>query len=263
MLQLYYASGARDFEVIGEYRSASEWATIREAVCELLEARSEDEVADYLRKWPFQLVAGTNHFGDEFILLLATVPISEYVRVSSLIGGEECRRSFRVVANALTELGHPVRFIALAPEVKSAPGVVAAPAPTVSTATVERALRDAQILFEQAGAVSAVDRVHTAIHGYLRELCDRAAIAYGKDPSVTELFKHLRERHPAFSIPQSHDAEITRMLRAVATILDSATTLRNRASRAHPNDDVLSEPEAILVINAVRTLLHYLDAKTT
>jgi hypothetical protein len=44
-------------------------------------------------------------------------------------------------------------------------------------------------------------------------------------------------------------------------VLDAMNPLWNRASLAHPNPPLLAEPEAMLVINAARTILHYLDAK--
>ena len=47
----------------------------------------------------------------------------------------------------------------------------------------------------------------------------------------------------------------------MATILDSMNSLRNRASVAHPNESLLEDPEAMLVINSARTVLHYIDAK--
>ena len=37
--------------------------------------------------------------------------------------------------------------------------------------------------------------------------------------------------------------------------------IRNRSSFAHPTKGLLEVPEAMLVINAARTILHYLDAK--
>lgn len=37
--------------------------------------------------------------------------------------------------------------------------------------------------------------------------------------------------------------------------------MRNQASEAHANDRLLEEPEAMLVINVVRTLLHYFNAR--
>jgi hypothetical protein len=51
------------------------------------------------------------------------------------------------------------------------------------------------------------------------------------------------------------------MLGAMATVVDVLNPLRNKASVAHPNQQLLAEPEALLVINSVRTLLNYLDSK--
>jgi hypothetical protein len=48
---------------------------------------------------------------------------------------------------------------------------------------------------------------------------------------------------------------------AFATVVDALNPVRNRGSMAHANATLLDEPEAMLVINAVRTLLHYLNAK--
>jgi hypothetical protein len=47
----------------------------------------------------------------------------------------------------------------------------------------------------------------------------------------------------------------------VTSILDAMNPARNRGSLAHPNEDLLGEHEAILFINAARTILQYLDAK--
>jgi hypothetical protein len=47
----------------------------------------------------------------------------------------------------------------------------------------------------------------------------------------------------------------------MATILDSLNPVRNNASVAHPNNELIGKPEAMLVINTVRTLLSYLESK--
>jgi hypothetical protein len=131
----------------------------------------------------------------------------------------------------------------------------------ITSEVVERALRDAQELLRTTGAVSGVDRVHTALHGYLQEICRSAGIQVPDDSSLTKLFKQLREEHPAFKDfgPRSND--ILRLAGAFGTIIDTLNPLRNQASVAHPNAVLLKEPEAMLVINAVRTILHYLDEK--
>jgi hypothetical protein len=51
------------------------------------------------------------------------------------------------------------------------------------------------------------------------------------------------------------------MLRALATIVDTLNPLRNSKSMAHPTEELLDEPEAMLAANAVRSLLHYLNSK--
>lgn len=261
MLQLYHGSGARDFETIAETLAAANWQAIVESASDFLNQRSETDAARSLQQLPFVAYDATNHFGDDFTVILATVPMQQYVSLSSRMPDDDFLLAFRRVARALDEVGLPVRFIAVQPERKPSPLLVPSPSPRVTSGSVERALREAQILFDTAGPSSAVDRAHTAIHAYLRESCDAASLMYTKDANVTELFKVLREQHPAFRTASAHDAEITRILRAVATILDSANTLRNRASGAHPTATPLEAPEAIMVINAVRTLHHYINAK--
>ncbi len=43
--------------------------------------------------------------------------------------------------------------------------------------------------------------------------------------------------------------------------MDSLNPIRNHASLAHPNENLLDKDEAMLFINVVRTLLQYLDEK--
>jgi len=135
------------------------------------------------------------------------------------------------------------------------------PSLRITSQVVERALSDAEQLLQSTGPISAVDRVHTALHGYVSSVCEKSGFQRGSDQSLTELFKFLRKDHPAFREIGHHKNEIIRVLRAISTILDSLNTLRNRASVAHPNERLLEEPEAMLVINSARTILHYIDEK--
>ena len=59
----------------------------------------------------------------------------------------------------------------------------------ITSDVVGRALQDAQELLRATGATSGVDRVHTALHGYLREVCAGAALSTAADASITELFE--------------------------------------------------------------------------
>jgi hypothetical protein len=49
----------------------------------------------------------------------------------------------------------------------------------------------------------------------------------------------------------------------MAATLDALNTIRNNASAAHPNEDLLGDPEALLAINAGRTIFTYVAQKTS
>jgi hypothetical protein len=138
---------------------------------------------------------------------------------------------------------------------------VLSPEPKINSAVVERAIGDVETLIRTSGAISGVDRVHTALHGYLRAVCDVENIVYGQDDSINKLFKLLRQHHPAFRNLGARSQDIERILQSSASIMDALNPIRNHASVAHPNEDLLNPEEAMLVINVTRTLLHYLDAK--
>lgn len=260
MIVLHYGSGARDFEILGPAISTEDWASLKSGAIGLLRARQMPEAADLLLAAPFQLRQGTNVFGDDFLVLLATVPLEKYVDLARLENDKLGRTSVRSIVDVLTELGPYVRFAAIQLDSKAAPELVPAPTLRLTATAVERALQDAQNLLHTSGPVSAVDRVHTALHGYVKALCDEAAIAYPSDASLADLFKRLREHHSAFA-SGAHGEHVGRMVRALATIVDASGTLRNRGSVAHPNDELMEPPEAILVINCARSILHYLDAR--
>jgi len=114
---------------------------------------------------------------------------------------------------------------------------------------------------ETSGAVSAIDRVHTALHGYLHSQCESSGIEAGDSPKITDLYKALRMSHPSLSNAGAWSEDIDRVLKSFASVLDTLNHLRNHASVAHPNETLLSEAEAALVCNASRTILHYLDMK--
>jgi hypothetical protein len=133
--------------------------------------------------------------------------------------------------------------------------------PAITSAVVERAIDDAEQLLEKTGATSAVDRLHTVLHGYLRAVCDDARISYGDNTRMSGLFGLIRSQHPAFADFGPRRDEILHVLRSMSGIMDLLNPIRNESSMAHPNKDLLDPPEAVLVINTARTILHYLDMK--
>ncbi len=54
------------------------------------------------------------------------------------------------------------------------------------------------------------------------------------------------------------------MIQTSGSIVDALGTIRNQASLAHPNEDLLHHDEALLVINLTRSLLlRFLDSKVS
>lgn len=135
------------------------------------------------------------------------------------------------------------------------------PAPIITSAIVEHTIADAETLIKTRGATSGVDRIHTMLHGYMRAVCDQQGIEYSKDDTIGALFRVIRDQHPGFAASGPRMQDITQICRAFGSVMDVLNPIRNIASAAHPNKELLAEAEAMLVINAAKTILHYLDAK--
>lgn len=161
------------------------------------------------------------------------------------------------------EAGLDVMYVDFFPIFDSSNAVspVSSPSPTITTSVVERALDDAERLLSTTGATSGVDRVHTALHGYLRAICEQSGIAVTEDANMTKLFREIREQHTSFKNLGTRSEDIVRVLNSMGSILDAMNPIRNKASVAHPNPSLIEEAEAMLVINSARTILHYIDAK--
>ena len=142
-----------------------------------------------------------------------------------------------------------------------ADGVIELPPLSLTTETIFEALKDAEALLRSRGPSSAVDRAHTALHAYLKKLCADRNATVPKDPSITALFKAIREQLSQFKDIVAHDEEAKRLLGSMSTALDSLNTLRNRGTLAHPNELLLESAEAMLYINLSRAVLAYLDTK--
>lgn len=128
---------------------------------------------------------------------------------------------------------------------------------SIST-TVMRALGDAKALIGTVNSSSAIDRAHTALHGYLVQLCVDKGIPLTNDATVSKAFKELRRSHPALQETGNRADEISRVLNSFAASIDAFSTLRNKASLAHVND-LLDVPEATATVNSMYTIFRYVQ----
>lgn len=130
--------------------------------------------------------------------------------------------------------------------------------PEDAESLASKAFSEAAGLVKKGQAPSAIDRIHTALHAYLRETCNNVNVAIGNDPTTAQLFKFLREHHPAFQPTGPRHEDVNRVLRSFASVVDAMSPIRNKASLAHANP-LLEEPEAIVVVNAAYTIFRYIQ----
>jgi Abortive infection C-terminus len=239
--------------------SAQLWALHRKKAVNYLRLEGTPEAADLLEQLPFELWEGTNSFGDEFSVLYLRIGIARYIQLKLDADTAEIKHYYRRIADVFQEFNVYVRFIA-ADAVDDETEAVKTPTLATTSSSVERALGDFETLIRTRGATSGIDRIHIALHGYLIEICKEAGITHNTGAEITSLFKLIRQRHPKFQA-HSPGTEPEKVLRGLAQIVDAMNPVRNHSSLAHPNEDLLSEAEAMLAANAVRTLLHYLNMK--
>lgn len=132
--------------------------------------------------------------------------------------------------------------------------------PKVSSTVVKQALADAAVLLRERGPASAVDRIHTALHGYLEALCSRHSLPAKEDANVPSLFKCVRSHHPAFR-DSSETSPSAKALQGLAQVVEALNTARNHNSLAHPNEALLDREDATLALNCANALIQYLDSK--
>jgi HEPN domain-containing protein len=265
MHYLYHGGGA-DITEIGEpLVSDGEWQTTKVAASRLLSARRQTAAANLLTRVPFAWVGADNFFGDEFSVLHAVVPVEQYVALQEAKLNKTIEHPFEAIAKTISEISPSrpfVRFVVATLDTEDDSALsVAPPSPKITSESVDSALADAELLARSRGPSSAVDRAHTAVHAYLRAALARTGQVPAPRSSATELIKQLRERDPRLRALVDGGEEAKRIVMALTSIIDAAGTLRNNSSAAHPSASILQRPEAMLVINAAKSLIHYLDAK--
>jgi hypothetical protein len=252
-LVLFSGGGAGDFELGVPLH---DWPQVRATVARLLASRGEADVASLLAEIPFVLYQGSNHFNDEFFVLHGSLPPEDYARWERETRGT-LRQRASVLANAVTDLNYYCRFVALDVDIGDSIGMVeAAPINTKSEA-VRVALADAEVLLAASGPASAIDRLHTAFHGYLREVANDVGIETRPDAEITAIFGLLRSSHPAFGMV---DQSRIHVLRGLAQVIDALSPIRNTDSLAHPTNSLPPNADAELFVNSVRTMFRWLES---
>jgi Abortive infection C-terminus len=103
----------------------------------------------------------------------------------------------------------------------------------------------------------ALDRLHTFVVKYIRQLCTRHAIPFDQDTPLHGLFglyvKYL-EQH---TLIESRMSKI--ILKSSITVLDSYNSVRNNQSLAHANP-LLNRDESILICSNIFSLIKFVKS---
>lgn len=262
MLRLYQGSGSLEIS-LGDELSKAEWPELRLSAARLLRARKKSMAADILEEYDFELRVGTNFFADDFLVLYFSASLDQYVALGERATDKPFADACAAIASTFAELGRYVRFIAVDLNTRANSPPVSSPSLAITSDIVERALIEVERSISQTEGVNGVDRAHTAFHGYLKSICKKAGISFDDEASITDLFKRLQKQHPGLQAEGARPDDVAKIGRAMASVLDALGPVRNRASLAHANEALLEGPEAMLVINSIRTLLHYLNGKVS
>lgn len=125
--------------------------------------------------------------------------------------------------------------------------------------TVQKAVEDAEIFIREKKFDSAVDRVHTAFHGYLRQLLTEHRVAYGAEEGITALYTKLHGFYAAAIQPHDVGERIKTILRSAGGMINAVNELRNNNTIAHPNGQLIQAREAQLVIRLVNAVVDYIE----
>lgn len=256
--------GSQEIELV-EQVPAREWEALRRMAIRLMKARlcPPGSIA-HLEETPYELWRGTNGFGDEFELLCYKADIERYTEIERENDHNQYLHDYAYpdIADSMEKIGRPIRFIAV--EMDTTDNVQSVPAPQqleITSETVDAALADAETLIRTSGPANAVDRACTALQAYLEQICEREGISIAANTNLPTLLGQIRQAHPKLQNVDPLVEQMTvQILRGMAQVVDALNTARNKKTLAHPNP-LLDEPEAMLAINAIRTVLHYFDKR--
>ena len=103
----------------------------------------------------------------------------------------------------------------------------------------------------------ALDRLHTFIIKYVRELCSRHGIAFDKETPLHSLFglyvKFLQNNSLIESVMSQ------RILKSSISVFDAFNDVRNNQSFAHDNP-ILNKNEAALIFNDISNTLRFIES---
>lgn len=103
----------------------------------------------------------------------------------------------------------------------------------------------------------ALDRLHTFVIKYIRQLCDNYYLVYSKEDALQNVFGKYVKHIIAQKVI---DSEMSiRILKFSISILESFNDIRNNKSFAHDNA-ILNYNESVLIFNNITNIIKFIEA---
>ena len=127
------------------------------------------------------------------------------------------------------------------------------------TETLSKAIKDAEDFIRNGNYLSAIDRIHTTLHGYLRWRLDEENLEYNESDTIMQLYSKLHKNYEdAYKNKEINKLTLT-AIRSASGVIDSLNTTRNKFSLAHPNDETIGNAEAKLLIGLSKYIFEYIE----
>ncbi|MBM6550310.1 abortive infection family protein [Marinomonas ostreistagni] len=164
--------------------------------------------------------------------------------------------------SSLLKKNYNTEYNTIMSKISTISGKVVLSQPTkITSETIYQALDDAQLLINNNKPENAYDRMHTALHGFLKKTCENEKIQFSSSDGMTALLPKISNHLKTFqSFETDRNEKIVTMLRALNNVLDSINYLRNHNSLSHPNEKLLNKSDALFAINIARSITSYIDS---
>jgi hypothetical protein len=103
----------------------------------------------------------------------------------------------------------------------------------------------------------ALDRLHTFVIKYARELCSRHGVGFEKETPLHSLFGLYVKFLQKNSLVESEMSE--RILKSSISVLEAFNSVRNNRSLAHDNP-ILNYNESVLIFNDISNTVRFVDS---
>lgn len=169
---------------------------------------------------------------------------------TEFIGGDTISDDQFKILKACEALAHKLKSESLGAQIQ----VIQATSDDINFHKLAKQVREA---IEKNEPETALDRLHTYVVRFIRELCDKHGIAYDKDKPLHsfygEYIKHLKK----IDLIKSNMTE--RILKSSISTLEAFNDVRNNQSFAHDNS-ILNYHESLLIFKNISSIVEFINS---